>query len=62
MKTRLCSSVTTTNAYENSTKLPIYNTTFNNKVPICEIYHKNLILPESLKLLCPLTVKSPFNF
>ena len=46
----------------NSTKVPISNANFSNKVPISESYPKNVILPESLKLLCPFTVKNPFNF
>ena len=38
-------------------KCPISNTSFTNKVPISETYHKNITLTETLKLLCPLTIK-----
>ena len=44
-------------ADENSTKVPFSNTNFSNKILISEIFHKNVILPESLKILCPFTVK-----
>ena len=44
-------------ADENSTKVPIPNTNFSNKVPISESYHKNVTLPESFKLMYPLTIK-----
>ena len=35
----------------NSTKVPISNTIFTNKVPISESYYKIVTLPVSLKLL-----------
>ena len=41
----------------NSTKGSIFDTGFHNNVPISESHHKNVTLPISLKLLCPLTVK-----
>ena len=37
--------------------VPIYNTSFSKKVPVFKSCHKNVTLPKSLKLLCPLTVK-----
>ena len=44
-------------ADENGTKVPISNTNFSNKILISESFHTNVILPESLKILYPLTLK-----
>ena len=43
-------------ADENSTKVPISNNNFSNKIPICESYHKNVTLHETFKLLYPLPI------
>ena len=51
------------NANGNSTKAPISNTNFSNKVQISESYHKIITLTGNFKLLCSLTVEwRPFQF
>ena len=44
-------------ADKNSTKVPISNVNFSNKILISEGFNENVILLECLKILCPLTVK-----